>query len=148
LLQYRKLLTARQDIGRLGFQVPIFSVVPIYLILPEVARIIAVKEQMLMLNKSQILDLIKESLMAVNDEKKLGEKIPVSNDTILIGKGTLLDSLDFILLITNVEERVSIAANKDIHVSTDIEVFQEDNPFNTMETLVDHIFGILETAEA
>ena len=56
-----------------------------------------------MLTTQQVKDLVLDSIVAVNEEKQGGEQIPVSPETVLLGSGSPLDSLDFILLVTNIE---------------------------------------------
>ena len=92
-----------------------------------------------MLTTQQVNDLVLESIVAVNEEKQGGEQIPVSPDTILLGSGSPLDSLDFILLVTNIEERLHSKTGREVELSSDLQSFEEYNPFRTVTTLCEHI---------
>ena len=92
-----------------------------------------------MLTTQQVKDLVLESIVAVNEEKQGGEQIPVSPDTILLGTGSPLDSLDFILLVTNIEERFHSQTGREIELSSDLRSLDDGNPFRTVTTLCEHI---------
>ena len=92
-----------------------------------------------MLTTQQVKDLVLDSIVAVNEEKQGGEKIPVSLDTVLLGSGSPLDSLDFILLVTNIEERLHSQTGREIELSPDLQSFEDYNPFRTVTTLCEHI---------
>ena len=100
-----------------------------------------------MLSQQQVKDLIRDSLIALNDEKKDGHKIPISGDTVLLGSGTLLDSLDFVLVVTYIEERLHTLTGQEIQIGADLQEFNEDNPFRTTATLSDHIAAILQSEQ-
>lgn len=98
-----------------------------------------------MLSKQQASDLILESLVALNQEKEENSKIPVAYDTVLLGKGSELDSLDLIFVITNIEDRLHDLANREIQLAGEANVFDGDHPFRTVETLGEHIAVLLES---
>ena len=98
-----------------------------------------------MLSEQQAKELVRDSLVAINEEKKGGDPIPIGEDTVLLGSGSVLDSLDFILVISNVEDRVFALTNKQLQLVSGIESFDGDHPFRTATTLAAHIMSILET---
>lgn len=98
-----------------------------------------------MLTKQQANDLVLESLVALNEEKEDDEKIPVSTDTVLLGMGTGLDSLDLIFVITNIEDRLYDLAKREIQLATDAQAFEGDHPFRTVATLGEHIAAIMHS---
>jgi len=98
-----------------------------------------------MLSKQQASDLVLESLVVLNLEKKEGSKITVATDTVLLGTGTELDSLDLIFVITNIEDRLYDLADQEIQLAAETNVFDGDHPFRTVETLGDHIVTLMES---
>ena len=78
-------------------------------------------------------------------EKDESEKIPVSPDTVLLGMGAGLDSLDLIFVITNIEDRLYDLANREIQLAGDAKAFEGQHPFRTVATLGEHIAAILQT---
>ena len=95
-----------------------------------------------MLTIQQAKELVLQSLAALNEEKEAGEKIPVSVDTVLMGIGTPLDSLDLIFLITNIEDRLFAIADREIQLAADSQAFEGNHPFRTVTTLSEHIAAI------
>ena len=98
-----------------------------------------------MLTKQQANEMVLESLVALNEEKEEGEKIPVSADTVLLGTGTGLDSLDLIFVITNIEDRLYDLGNREIQLAADAQSFEGDHPFRTVATLGEHIAAIMQS---
>ena len=98
-----------------------------------------------MLSKQQAKDLVRDSIIAINEEKEEGQKIPVSDDTILLGSGTLLDSLNIVVLITDIEERLHALTGRELQITEDMMSFEGDNPFRTVATLSEHIATILQS---
>jgi acyl carrier protein len=99
-----------------------------------------------MVSEQQIENVVLESLAKLNTEKQEGQKIPVSDETILLGSGTLLDSLDFIVIITDIEEQLNILTGREYPLTVDLQAFDEDNPFRTVATLRKHIGIILDSS--
>ena len=98
-----------------------------------------------MLSKQQASDLVLESLVALNLEKDEGEKIPVAADTVLLGMGAGLDSLDLIFVITNIEDRLYDLEHREIQLAGDSKAFEGKHPFRTVTTLGEHIAAILKS---
>lgn len=99
-----------------------------------------------MLSIQESEDLVLEILTALNKEKEADEKFPVSKDTVLLGMGTPLDSLDLIYVITGLEDRIFSLTNREIQLVSEAEDLEGDHPFRTVSTLGEHITTIL-TAE-
>jgi acyl carrier protein len=98
-----------------------------------------------MLTKEDVQNIIRDSIVAINEEKQGGEQIPVAEDTVLMGSGTVLDSLDFILLVTNIEERLYASIKQQIQLVHDMGAFDNNNPFRTADSLSDHIISVIGT---
>ena len=98
-----------------------------------------------MLTKEEVQNIIRDSIIAINEEKQGGEQISVAEDTVLMGSGTVLDSLDFILLVTNIEERLYASTKQQIQLVQDMGAFDNNNPFRTAASLSDHIISVIGT---
>lgn len=96
-----------------------------------------------MLSKHDVSVLVQESIKGLNQEKEEGKKIPVANDTVLLGSGTLLDSLDFIVIITDIEERLYASTGQSIQLVVGLDAPEESNPFRNVESLSEHITAML-----
>ena len=97
-----------------------------------------------MLSKQDVSNIVQESLKVLNQEKEEGKKIPVGDDTVILGGGTLLDSLDFIVIITDVEERLFASTGQNIQLVVDLDSPEESNPFRNVGTLSEHIAEMLK----
>ena len=97
-----------------------------------------------MVSTQQSKDMVMESLAALNEEKADDEKIPISGETVLMGDGANLDSLDLINLIIDLEDRLYAATEQHVQLSVDNESFEDDHPFRTASALIDHINGFLQ----
>jgi len=97
-----------------------------------------------MVTTQQATDLVLESLAALNEEKGDDEKIAVSRETVLMGIGADLDSLDVINLIINLEGRLYNATQQQIQLAPSAQSFEGDHPFQTASSLINHIAGLLK----
>jgi len=97
-----------------------------------------------MLSKQEVSNIVQESLKVLNQEKEEGKKIPIADDTVILGSGTLLDSLDFIVIITDVEERLFASTGQNIQLVVDLDSPEESNPFRDVGTLSEHIAKMLK----
>ena len=99
-----------------------------------------------MLSVDEVRKIIIDSLDALNEEKEASALIQVTHDTILLGSGSQLDSLDFILLVTDLEERLHSATGREIEVAAPLESFEDQNPFRSVSTLSEHIASNLQVS--
>jgi acyl carrier protein len=98
-----------------------------------------------MLTSAQIKDVLRDSLVRLNEEKAEGQKIPISDATVLLGTGTLLDSLDFVVIVTDIEDQLQALTGQVIPLGTDMQAFDDSNPFRTVATLKEHIGMLLSS---
>ena len=66
------------------------------------------------MNKEKILELIQNSFDSLYNSEMISEKISVTDNTIIIGKGSILDSISFITLFSELEERLSVESDNEI----------------------------------
>lgn len=71
------------------------------------------------------VELIAASLSKLMNEDMISRDTIISRDLILLGPGSPLDSIGFVTFVTDLEERVSTNANKDIYL-----VLSEINGFD------------------
>ncbi len=75
---------------------------------------------MIAINKA--LKLMQDSVNSMQRSGMIKELIVVSSDTVILGKGSFLDSLGFVTFISDLEERVSADTGKDHYlILTDIQ---------------------------
>ena len=96
------------------------------------------------MNKNEIFQLIQESFDGLVDGGVIEERTDVSNNSVLIGPGSILDSIGFVTLFTDLEECLSEATGQEIYLLIDeIHEFNPEDMFLTIEVLVNYIANML-----
>lgn len=96
-----------------------------------------------MLNETTAMGLIQEAFNSLEQGGMLTEKVSVQEETILLGTGSPLDSISFVTLITEIEDRLSRQTGKDIFfVLDDVQGFNMNQPFLTAKIVAGHLVGL------
>lgn len=66
------------------------------------------------------------------------------NDTILFGRGGVIDSVDFVTLLLDIEQAVNDEYGSHIAISNARAMSQKNSPFRTIGTLAEYIKKLLE----
>lgn len=86
------------------------------------------------------LKIIQDCYDSLFDSGMIDEKVPVSAETIIIGNGSKLDSISFVTMITELEEKLSQESSKDVFfVLNDIQDFNIDSPFVSASTFAQYM---------
>jgi acyl carrier protein len=93
-----------------------------------------------MFTSKNIISLIQESLDGLYNSSMIDSKIFVSEETELFGGQSNIDSMCFVALITDVEDRLCRLTEKDIFiVLSDIEELYPDSPVLTVGLLINYL---------
>jgi hypothetical protein len=96
------------------------------------------------MDKQLIKQVIQESFDGLWNSEMIAEKILVSDDTVIIGQGSLLDSIAFITLFSDIEDRLSEKTGTEIFlVLGDIHEFNESKTALNVGILSDYIATII-----
>ena len=95
------------------------------------------------MNRSELRDLVFNCAISLNDGRGVSDQLQISEDLVLLGDGSDLDSLSIVSMIVDVEAKVSEACQRDICLTDDRAMSQENSPFLTISTLVDYIQALL-----
>ncbi len=92
-------------------------------------------------NKSEIIEIIYQSIDEINRE----EKLDIHKDilTKLFGRGSSLDSLGLVNLIVSVEEKINIKFGVAISLVDEKAMSQKSSPFLNIESLTNYILLLL-----
>ena len=97
-------------------------------------------------------DRIQKAVYAAVDElnKQLpaGVHVDKSLDAPLYGAGGKLESLDFVTLIMEVEEKINAEFGTDITIADENLLSKEKSPFSTLGTLIEYLEDLLKEADA
>jgi hypothetical protein len=99
-----------------------------------------------MIERSVAYDIVVASLEEVFAQT--GAPLPqgVNDDTVLVGKDAVLDSLGVVSLIVEVEQRIESAHGVSVTLANDRAMSQRNSPFRTMGVLTDHLLSTIAEA--
>lgn len=104
-----------------------------------------------MLTKSKIIEVIKLSLESLHRSGVIESAIAVDEQTVLLGVNSNLDSMGFVTLIADVEERLSSLLRRELFVVLpDLEEMYPDAKLLTAEMFANfilHVTGIGPTGQ-
>lgn len=96
------------------------------------------------MEQQQVFQLIQESTDSLYNSGLIPEKVTVFNDTVLLGKGSILDSVAFITLFSEIEDRLSEKTGKEIFIDfAQLHDFNSDKSMLNVSTLADYIIKLL-----
>ena len=92
---------------------------------------------------AHVMQLIKDTFESMQRSGMLEGEVVVTPEMVILGSGSLLDSLGFVTFISDLEERVSEAANADIFlVLTELHDFNADQNVLSAIALAKYIESI------
>lgn len=94
--------------------------------------------------RNKILDLIYSSIDELNAQSEPGSQLSKTEQTVIFGKESNLDSLGLVNLIVSLEQAVNDEFDVEISLADERAMSQENSPFSTVSTLADYISELLE----
>jgi acyl carrier protein len=97
------------------------------------------------MNKEEIFALIQNTFDGLEEGGVIDKRISITGDTVLIGPDTVLDSIGFVTLFTDLEERLSEITGEEIFLLIDeIHEFNPEDTFLTVSVLSDYLANLLK----
>lgn len=93
--------------------------------------------------RDQVLEIIYEALASLNEELADDEKIAISEDTLLFGGESTIDSLSLVSVIVDVETAIGTQFDRPIALTDDRAMSREPSPFTSVRTLADFVVELL-----
>lgn len=91
-----------------------------------------------MLTKDELARLIRDCLDSINLERPEGEKIEISEETVLLDEQSELDSLEFVAFITDLERRLANRTGVELALAADA-LADASHPFKSVRSLTEHL---------
>jgi acyl carrier protein len=88
---------------------------------------------------SMVLNSLRE-VLAQSDQSAPDD---LGEDTALVGRNAILDSLGFVTLIVDLEQRLEEGHNVSLILTNDRAMSQKNSPFRTVQSLSDYILDLL-----
>lgn len=101
-----------------------------------------------MVERSQVVEIIKAALVEVMDQAGLPPPTSVTEDTVIVGKDAVLDSLAVVSLIVEVEQALEQKHDVAVTLASDKAMSQKNSPFRTVGVLADHALETIKEGGA
>lgn len=95
------------------------------------------------MTREEILKIVLNQVEQINDTFPDDQKVIVDETTTLFGNGSSIDSLSLVSIIVDLEMIFSSDYNKEISITDDRAMTREISPFDSVSSLVDYIFEII-----
>jgi len=96
------------------------------------------------MDSNKTIEIVFDAIDEYNELQSKEMILQKSQETILFGGKSKLDSLGLVSLITIIEERLNDSFNVEISLADEKAMSQRQSPFKSVATLVDYINNILE----
>jgi acyl carrier protein len=95
--------------------------------------------------KEKIKALVIDSLNELKETNNLD--FDVTDETILLGENSVMDSYDFVSFVSNLEEKIADAFDKPITIVSEKAFSKKYSPFKTIDRITDYIIELMNEAE-
>lgn len=92
----------------------------------------------------RILKAVYDAIDGLNAQLPPGVSVEKSLDAPLYGASGKLESLDFVTLVMEVEEKIKAEFGVDITIADEHLLSKEQSPFSSVRTLVEYLKEVLE----
>ncbi len=96
-----------------------------------------------MIERSAALSIVIASIQEVFAQTGMDAPSALTEDTVLVGKDAVLDSLGVVSLIVEVEQRVESDHNASVTLANDKAMSARNSPFRTVGVLTDHVVAMV-----
>ena len=101
-----------------------------------------------MFSRPSAVQMIEESIAEINESRDAAQRIPVSEDLVIFGTGSPLDSLDFVNLVAMLEERIEAETGKVVTLTDSMFEPEGGQPFRSVASLANYLVERTATARA
>ena len=101
-----------------------------------------------MAEEERIAKAVYAAVDELNEQLPKGVSVEKSLDAPLYGAAGKLESLDFVTLIMEVEEKINAEFGTDITIADENLLSKEKSPFSTLGTLIEYLQDLLKEKDA
>ena len=92
------------------------------------------------------LEVIRDTFESLQRSGIIGSESSFSEDLVILGNNSELDSLGFVTFISDLEDKISVKEDREIYlVLDDISDFNLNNPTLTVKALTSYVAGLLNS---
>ncbi len=92
-----------------------------------------------MINRKTALDVVIACLKDAVEQAGTAAPGDITEETVIVGKGAVLDSMGVVSLIVDVEQRLEMDHQVSVTLANDKAMSQRNSPFRTAGVLADHV---------
>jgi acyl carrier protein len=96
------------------------------------------------MTREEILDIVIGNVNNLIDTFPQNEQFEVSEETVLFGLGSQIDSLSLVSVIVDLEMHYSMELNIEFSLTDDRAMTRKISPFDSVKNLVDYIHELLD----
>ncbi|HMO57684.1 MAG TPA: hypothetical protein PKA05_09905 [Roseiflexaceae bacterium] len=93
--------------------------------------------------RSEVLALVTAALAEVLEQNGTPSSEPLGEETYLIGRRAVIDSLGMVTLIVDLEQRIDEEHGVALTLADERAMSQKNSPFRTVGTLADYVVGLI-----
>ncbi len=91
-----------------------------------------------MIDRNVALNIVVSALREAVDQNG-GDAASITDDTVIVGPGAVIDSIGVVSLIVDIEQRLEMDHQVSVTLANDRAMSQRNSPFRTPLVLADHI---------
>ena len=96
------------------------------------------------IDRESVIGVIYDAIDELNEQLPDGQPVGKSKDTVLFGKGTILDSMGLVHLIMDVEQAIFDKFGVSVTLASEKALASERSPFRTVSSLADFVIEFLQ----
>ena len=105
------------------------------------------QERIITMTDKEALSLMQDAMTGLRRSGMIKQDIPVDGNTVLLGKGSLLDSIAFVTFISDLEDLVSDWTGKELFlVLNEMHEFNADRPCLLADALAQYLLKLSNDA--
>jgi acyl carrier protein len=101
-----------------------------------------------MIERSAALNIVIASIQEVFAQNGVDGPATLNEETVLVGKDAVLDSLGVVSLVVEIEQRVESEHGDSVTLANDKAMSQRNSPFRTVGVLTDHLVAMVQEVSA
>jgi acyl carrier protein len=96
------------------------------------------------IERSAVVEIIHAAVKEVMDQAGLAPLASVTDDTVIVGPGAVLDSLAVVSLIVEVEQALEMKHDVTVTLASDKAMSAKNSPFRSVGVLADHVLETIK----
>jgi len=101
-----------------------------------------------MIDRNMARDVVIHCLREALEQSGAPAPAQITDDTVLVGKDAVIDSVGVVSLIVDVEQRLEMEHDVSVTLANDKAMSQKSSPFRTVGVLAEHVCAVIKEGQA